>query len=288
MKIGITSGAYLNRYGIEAGSEKMASHGYECLDFSEFCETETEFFKLPEAEFERELVRRRSIINAAGITVNQTHSPWRHPARDFTVEERAERLAAFKKAIRGSIILGAKHFVMHPIMPFGTNSPDFPEQMRDMNAEFMSALAEEAKKYGEITIDVENLPFPTLPINHPDQIVDHVRRMNREVSGDMFRICIDTGHSNYCKYSAADSVRTAGELLSSLHVHDNDSTRDAHTVPGTGNIDWNDFKVALREVNYQGVLSFETSVDSSIPNGEERDRLERELAKTGMWLAGNE
>ena len=285
MKIGIASGAYTSRYGLERGVEKMAAHGFECLDFSRFVNTESDFFKLPEAEFEKELLRERAVINAAGITVNQAHSPWRHPAEDFTPEQRAERLEAFKKSIRGCAYIGATDFVMHCIMPFGTNSGDHPELMRDMNAEFMAALAEESKKHGNIRINIENLPFPTLPLNHPDQIVEHVKRMNREVSGDLFRVCIDTGHCNYCKYSAADSVRLAGDLLGTLHVHDNDSTRDAHATPGNGNIDWEDFSNALQEVGFDKVLSFETCVSGDIPNGDERDKLERELLQTGLKIA---
>jgi sugar phosphate isomerase/epimerase len=285
MKIGIASGAYMQRYGLEKGAEKMAEHGFECLDVSRFTNTETDFFKLPEAEFEKELVRYGSVLKANGITANQSHSPWRHPAEDFTVEQRAERLEAFKKAIRGSAYLGVTDFVMHPIMPFGTNSPDNPELMRDMNAEFMAALAEESKKYGNIRINVENLPFPKLPLNHPTDIVEHVKRMNREVSGDLFRVCIDTGHCNYCKYSAAESVRLVGDLLGTLHVHDNDSTRDAHATPGNGNIDWEDFSNALREVGFDKVLSFETQVDKDIPIGEERDGMERELFNIGMKIA---
>ena len=285
MKIGITNGAYLSRYGLEKGAEKMAEHGFECIDYGNFTNTETNFFKLPESEFEKELARQKGIINAAGIIVNQAHSPWRHPARDLTPEDRAERLEAFKKALRGCAYIGATDFVMHCIMPFGTNSGENPELMRDMNAEFMAALAEESKKYGNIRINVENLPFPALPLNHPDQIVDHVNRMNNEISGDLFRVCIDTGHCNYCKYSPADSVRLVGDLLGTLHVHDNDSTRDAHATPGNGNIDWEDFSNALCEVGFDKVLSFETQVSGDIPMGEERDRLERELLNTGMRIA---
>lgn len=285
MKIGIASGAYISRYGLEAGAEKMAAHGFECLDYSSFCNTETDFFKLPEAEFERELVRQKKALNAAGITVNQAHSPWRHPAEDFTIEQRAERLEAFKKSVRGCAYIGATDFVMHCIMPFGTNSPENPELMREMNAEFMAALAEESKKYGNVRINIENLPFPSLPLNHPDQIIEHVKRMNREISGDLFRVCIDTGHCNFCKYSAADSVRLVGSLLGTLHVHDNDSTRDAHATPGNGNIDWEDFSNALAEVKFDKVLSFETQVSDDIPNGEERDRLERELFAMGLRIA---
>ena len=131
MKIGITAGSY-TRYGIREGSRKAKEHGYDCFDFGEFVNTETEFFKLPEAEFKAELIRQRSLIEAEGIIVWQAHSPWRHPARDSTPEERAERLQSFLKAVRGAGYIGATHFVVHAIMPFGTNSPDHPELMRDI------------------------------------------------------------------------------------------------------------------------------------------------------------
>ena len=263
----------------------MASHGYECLDFSGFCNTETDFFKLCESDFEKELIRQRKIINGAGITINQAHSPWRFPPRDFTPEDRAERLEAFKKAVRGCSYLGASDLVIHCIMPFGMNSSDDPDLMKNMNAEFMVALAEESKKYGNIRINIENLPFPSLPINHPDQIVEHVKRMNREISGDLFRVCIDTGHCNYCKYSPADSVRLVGDLLGTLHVHDNDSTRDAHDTMGNGNIDWTDFSSALQEIGFDKVLSLETCVDKNVPNGPQRDILELDLSNAALKIA---
>ena len=143
-----------------------------------------------------ELLDYKRLVEAEGIVVWQAHSPWRHPARDSTEEERAERLQSFLKAVRGAGYLGATHFVVHAIMPFGTNSPDHPELMRDMNAEFMGRLAKEAKEYGVKHIDVENLPFPALPINHTDQCLDFVKRMNKETNSDMFKVCLDTGHAH--------------------------------------------------------------------------------------------
>lgn len=288
MRIGISAGAYLDRYGLEAGAEKLREHGYDCVDFGGFTNTETAFFKLPESEFEADIVRRRRAIEAAGIKVNQTHSPWRCPARDSTPEERAERFDAMAKAIRGSAYIGADDFVIHAIMPFGTNSPDHPELMRDMNADFMGRLALIAKEYGVKHINVENLPFPSLPINHTCDVIDFVKRMNREVSGDVFRVCLDTGHSNVCGETPADAVRRIGrELLGTLHVHDNDGIRDFHWLPGLGNVDWAAFTEALLEIGFDGVFNFETSVSGDVPNGEERDRMERELAEMGHRIAGN-
>jgi sugar phosphate isomerase/epimerase len=286
MKIGITAGSY-TRYGMSEGSRKAREHGYDCYDFSRFVNTETEFFKLPEAQFKAELLEYKRLVEAEGIQVWQAHSPWRHPAQDFTPEDRAERLSSFLKAVRGSGYLGATHFVVHAIMPFGTNSPEHPELMRDMNAEFMGRLAEEAKEYGVKHICVENLPFPALPINHTPQCLDFAKRMNKETNSDIFRVCLDTGHSNFCGERPADAVRMLGSYLGALHVHDNDGTADSHRIPGSGTIDWRDFSDALAEINYSGVLNFETLVPGDVPDGPERDRQERELALIGHKLAKN-
>ena len=171
-------------------------------------------------------------------------------------------------------------------MPFGTNSPEHPELMKDMNAEFMTRLAKEAKEYGVKHIDIENLPFPALPINHTNQCLDFAKRMNRELGGDMFKVCLDTGHSNFCGENPADAVRMLGhDYLGALHVHDNNGKADQHKTPGEGNIDWEDFSNALAEIGFDGCFSYETNVSNEIPAGEERDRLERELAQTALRLA---
>ena len=285
MKIGITAGSY-TRYGIGEGAKKARDHGYDCFDFGGFVNTETDFFRLPEADFKAEILKSKALIEAEGIEIWQVHSPWRYPSRDIAPEDRAERLDSFLKAIRGASYCGADRFVVHPIMPFGTNSRENPELMRDMNAEFMGRLAIEAKEYGVRHICIENLPFPSLPINHTYQCLDFAKRMNKETNSDIFKVCLDTGHSNFCGEKPADAVRLLGkEYLGALHVHDNNGKADQHLRPGFGNIDWDDFSNALSEIGFEGCVSFETDVPGDIPNGEERDRLERELANFGMKIA---
>lgn len=287
MKIGIGAGSY-TWYGIGEGSKRAREHGYDCFDFGGFIHTETEFFKQPEESFRAELIRYRELVEAEGIVIWQAHAPWCCPERDLTPEGRAEQLACYLKAVRGSGYLGVKCFVIHAIMPFGMNSPENPKLMRDLNAEFMGRLAIEAKEYGVKHICVENLPFPLLPINHPDQCLDFAKRMNRETNSDIFKVCLDTGHANFCGTDPADAVRLLGkEYLGALHVHDNDGKADQHHIPGEGNIDWGAFSNALAEIGFEGCLSFETAVSNAISEGEERDRLERELAQIGHRLAKN-
>lgn len=286
MRIGICSTAYL-RYGIEEGARRAKEHGFDCFDYSSFENTETDFFKLPEAEFEKELRRQRAIFETVGIRVNQSHSPWRFPARDYTPEDRAERLDAMSKAVRGTAYVGGEDFVVHVIMPFGENSPANPDAMKQMNIEFWGRIAEVAAEYGVKHINIENLPFQRLPINSTCQCLDFAKQMNRETNSDIFRVCLDTGHSNYCGEDSAEMVRMLGPHLRTLHVHDNDGIADTHQIPGRGTINWTDFSDALADIGFDGVLSFETLVPRSIPNGEERDRQERELALIGHRLAKN-
>ncbi len=286
MRIGIESPAYL-QYGVTEGARRARDHGFDCFDYSNFIHTDTDFFNLSETEFEKELTRQRTLIEAEGIRVNQAHAPWEMPVKCRTPEERAIKLEKASKAMRGTAYIGATDLVIHAIMPFGENSPENPELMRDLNAEFMGKLAEVAKEYGVKHINIENLPFPQLPINHTSQCLDFVRRMNRETNSDIFRVCLDTGHSNFCGESPADAVRTLGSYLGTLHVHDNGGTADSHRIPGQGTIDWDDFSDALAEIGFDGVLNFETMVSWDIPHGDERDRLERELALIGHKLAKN-
>lgn len=282
MRLGIESPAYFNRFGIEKGAEKLKEHGFSCVDYGNFCNTETEFFKLPENEFEKQLVLEKNLMAKSGIYANQTHAPWRHPARDFTPEDRAERFDAMAKGIRGTAYIGATDFVIHAIMPFGTNTGENPVEMKNINFDFMNRLCDIAEEYGVI-INLENLPFLHLPINNCEQVLDFVKRVNR----DCFKVCLDTGHAMVSHQQPAEAVRLLGkDYLRTLHVHDNDGTGDFHKFPGDGIVDWQDFSSALKEIGYDGVLSLETYVRGEMSD-EEWEIRAKALAETAHKIAGN-
>jgi glycerophosphoryl diester phosphodiesterase len=44
------------------------------------------------------------------------------------------------------------------------------------------------------------------------------------------------------------------------HVHDNDLVRDVHTLPFTQKIDWDEVMTALKDIGYDGELTFEADV----------------------------
>jgi sugar phosphate isomerase/epimerase len=50
-----------------------------------------------------------------------------------------------------------------------------------------------------------------------------------------------------------------GDRIKALHVHDNDGKNDTHTLPyaSSGVMDWDKITDALREIGYQGDLTYE-------------------------------
>ena len=281
MKIGIEAAAYFRPFGVEKGSFLAREHGYDCVDFGDLSETETEFFKLPEPEFEKRIVYIKKEMAKNGLYASQTHGPWRHPPRDYTEEDRAERFEAMSKGIRGTAYMESENFVIHTMMPFGTGSGEQPEVQRQINFEYFNRLCDVAEQYG-ITICFENLPFNHLPINNCKQILEFVKWVNR----DNFKVCLDTGHALVSHEQPSEAVRMIGkEYLRTLHVHDNDGTGDYHKLPGDGIADWQDFGKALHEIEFDGVLSLETMVRAKDLSFEEWDKQARELYKTAKRIS---
>ena len=253
-KLGATQAMFLC-YG-ENRFKKMKEYGIDCVDFK----LEAELEGRTEEEFEKYILGIKAMMDEAGVTPTQAHGPFVWPIHDETEELRAKRMILMKRSIKCASLMGIKNWVIHPIVPFGTG--DFwSEEVWRINIEFFKELLPVAKQYG-VTICLENMTWKNFPIATPEQSFKLIRIMN----DDNFKFCLDTGHAEVCGISPADAVRYAGKDLKALHVHDNDGKGDHHFVPGLGVIDWQAFIEALKEVEYDGVFSFENGFKNFIPN----------------------
>lgn len=277
MKIGILTEGYSARCGgLEEGLRCLCADGYECVDYSEFIDTERPKFQCSEAEFDALVRHDRAFIESLGLEISQTHGPWRWPPRDATEEDRRERFEKMSRAIRGTAILGCRNFVIHSVMPWGEEDSD-PKAMRDINLEFMGRLCRVAEKNG-VVICFENMPMPKLSLASPEACLGFVR----EINSPNFRICLDTGHCTMLGVRPGDAVRLLGrDMLAVLHVHDNDGKNDLHWQPYTGVIDWDDFRSALREIGFEGPLSLESKLPAEFTPENRRN-----LMRTALRLAG--
>lgn len=281
IKIGIEDGSYRKKYGAETAYRKLRSLGYECIDYQNFINTDTELFQNGSSAFDTIIKREREIIEDAGLEVSQTHGPWRWPAQDSTEEEREERFQKMSISIRGTALLGCRYFVIHPVMPTGGGECPDPEEFYRINRSFMIRLAEEGRKNGVI-VCLENMPMQKLPISRPEATLAFVK----EINDPHLKMCLDTGHCTMFGINPAESVRNIGkEYLRVLHVHDNNGYQDMHGLPFTGVIDWDDFRNSLQEIGFEGCLSLETVNSLKYPAGI-LELQERSLYLSARYLAG--
>lgn len=283
MKISIGSFAYLHSEQREEGIQRMKRHGYTAMDYQRFFHPDEPLYDAGDAEFEEAVLADKAAIEAAGIEIFQIHGPWRYPPQDGEEADRQEWFGKMCRAIHGAALLGAKYFVVHPLMPFGIWKDQEPhqEELIRINVDFFRRLCDVAEKEG-VVICLENMPFTYFPISTPEDILALVKEINHPA----MRVCLDTGHCVVKGVELGDAVRLFGkEYLRVLHVHDNDGRNDQHRFPFYGKGDWDGFAAALKEIGYEGTLSLECRVSDRVP-AEIREHheiglfmLARELAK---------
>ena len=86
----------------------------------------------------------------------------------------------------------------------------------------------------------------------------YIDELNDMAGEKCFAFCLDTGHALLLGKDIYTAIMQIGERLETLHIHDNDGKGDQHLAPYMGCLDWKRFVKGLRDVGYQGALSFET------------------------------
>ena len=137
MKIGVFT-ENLSRWG-EERYKMLKNIGYDCVDMG----ISEKLLTLDEAEFIQTFSEWRRMAEDAGIEISQVHGPWRWPPEDSTPENRAERMEKMCSSIRATALLGCKHWVIHPIMPFGIEDLENgkAQETWDLNLAFMKELS---------------------------------------------------------------------------------------------------------------------------------------------------
>lgn len=251
IKTGLESAAYFCLYDYEQGLKRLKKDGYDCIDYSELCNKNSDLYKMSDNEYRDFLNKVGAAAKETGVEIVQLHALW--PMEDRSEEGRKATIAYFIKEIEGAHCLGCKHVVIHPFMPYGWGAEVDREEIWNMNVSLFQTLLPYAEKY-DVILCVENLPFTALTIS----TVAEVKRLVRTLDSPYVKVCLDTGHANVFHDDLAADVRLLGDDLATLHVHDNKGNWDQHLPPYQGNIDWEAFLLALKEIGFKGCFSLET------------------------------
>ena len=236
----------------------LADTGFQAIDVN-FCAVIYNSEKKPHEpilDAPENLPKLAKKIKERGLAVNTTHLPFfDYTAKDNPKYEKNQEMVY--KSIDASAYLGAKWAVIHTAV----TSED--------TVEYVRPLCKYANEKG-LGIAIENSPRSTI-----EALCKSIDTLRSE--GYTVGCCYDTGHANYAGLSQGESVRTLGERIKMLHVHDNYGDRDAHQSPYAGNINWTELMKALAEVGYEGDFNYEIQA-SNLPESVRKAYAEYDVA----------
>lgn len=279
----------------EEGFAMLARAGFSCADFSLngylkntdiYQSRLNRFFDKPVAELEAFFAHHKQGAKAAGIRINQMHMPYPIyvPTGDEEMNAYLQKEVA-SKSLAVCAFLECPYIVIHG-MKLAKYLGSEEEEWKRTEA-FIETLAPMAKEMG-IMLCVENL-YESVgghlvegPCCDAKKAVDRIDRINEKYHGEVLGFCFDTGHANLVGIDFENFITTLGERMKVLHIHDNDGISDLHQIPYTfaktrenqTSTDWEGFLRGLRNIEFQGTLSFETApVLSAFPKVMQADVL---------------
>lgn len=265
MRISMNTEVIDDRFGLEQAIAMIAKAGFTAFDLSLFssCQKGGYF----DAEDWRERAQRvRDAADAAGIPCNQSHAPF--ASSFYDMERTKEQYGWIVRAIEVAAIVGADIIVVHPVqhLPYAQNA----HTLKEWNKQFYGTLIPLAERLG-IRIATENMwhvrqlynaldpydnPITESTCSSPEEFCEYVDMMDSR----WLTACLDIGHVPLIGGNLPTMIKALGKhRLQALHVHDNDWKNDLHHFPYTHRINFNEVTDALREIGYEGDLTFEAN-----------------------------
>lgn len=277
--------------------------GIEALDFNiDHVINPWEFVKgkkypkcdLPVEEFVASYASLKAASEKYGVAFSQMHAPFPTWFED-NAEATDYLLKVVEKILAVCAYVGCPALVVHPYHSDGAHDKDMA-----INLEMYRRLMPAAKKYG-VTICLENM-FR----GFNDRVIECcctsaedncylIDTLNAEAGEELFGFCLDVGHVNITGKCIREYICAMGKRLTALHIHDNNGKIDMHLMPytqttGTWNqrlaTDWEGFIGGLRDIGYEGNLSFETYMTThSFPKEVEKEMLSL-ITAIGRYFRG--
>ena len=163
------------------------------------------------------------------LSLHCPYDPWINIA-DREPSRRRQSIMRIRGSIDAAAELEAVFFNLHP----GAHRGSEEDRRRTslLNADAIASLRDYADSRG-IVLSVENMP-PNLGyfLVTPQEFLD----IKEEIGLDL-RVTFDAGHANLAGL-VDEFLKTLGESVFEVHVHDNRGGLDEHLEVGLGSIDW--------------------------------------------------
>ncbi|MDL2317979.1 sugar phosphate isomerase/epimerase [Eubacteriales bacterium OttesenSCG-928-A19] len=215
--------------------------GFEAVDvnFSAVIYEGDRHESILDGDFRANLDEVQAAAKRNGLVLALTHLPfYRYDMEDTATL--AHNDAMMLRAIEATAYIGVKHAVIHPYRDESATTG------LDGSITYLTPFREKAAACG-VSLCVENMRDTSAELLV--EIADALE------SG----ICWDVGHANLAGLEQRQSIRTLGKRLKVLHLHDNYGTKDDHSLPFLGTVDWRGIMDGLSDVGYEGVFNYEVN-----------------------------
>ena len=238
-------------------------------------------------EWEKEVNGAAEAASVFGMPIDQVHAPYNFYAH--------KPLEVFREQLDRSIIaakrMGASYLVFHgdEYHPKAGEAYDADLALKTVY-EIFAPYVEETLKIG-VTPVFENAfedhhRVPPKERSHFGGELPELLSLFDRFNDSRIGCCWDFGHGKLAMETDerhAQAIRTIGERIVCTHIHDNYYKKDLHLPPFMGEANWNLLMRTLKEVGYQGNLTFEIGYS----NFDDRlvEDFIKNLYKTGNILA---
>ena len=267
MLISTQTEAFAVKFGDHDAVKLLAGIGYDALDYSMFniLDPKNPISRHDYREYAESL---RKTADGYNIAFNQSHAPFpsyvQYPNEKQIAAGYNEIIVpAIVRAMEVTAVLGGRMIIVHPVSLLNESY----QSQKEFNMNFYNNLLPYCKKFN-IKIALENMwgwddkakKVTPAACSSAHEFIDYLDSLNKN-GGDWFCACLDIGHGDMQGTGAGSAVGLINALghkrLKSLHVHDNDTISDLHTLPFTQKLKWDEIITALKNINYDGDFTFE-------------------------------
>lgn len=237
---------------IEVGFQNVIEHIENSKELDDLiqilCRGKIKFMALDQNLFfskmsDREIEGAAEKFKSAGITIESLHAPY-GKENDLSACEEGKRQASVLKhltVMKRLKIFGAEKMVIHASDIINNEEENQPHL--DNSLKSIEELLLSAEKLG-IKLCLENMP-PSYLCHR----VEELKQIIEKFSSPYLGVCFDTGHANI-NHELKEQLEPIKNSIFTLHVHDNDGTRDLHLQPPYGTIDWEEFIQLFENLPY--------------------------------------
>ena len=257
MLISTQTGVAVGRLGFEQGVLMLKNAGYDCLDLSLFEMIHDDSAYIA-GDWRKTVEERKAFCDANGIVFNQSHAPFSFAWADENIRENIAH-PRVRQSLEISAMMGVKIVVVHPL--HWMQYLGHEDEINELNIKYYKSLAPIAKDLG-IKIALENMwqrevKRKCICTDVAGFAKDHAALIDA-IDSEYVVACLDVGHCSLVGEEAEDTIRILGhDRLKSVHLHDNDYQGDRHTLPGLGQMNWDNIMKAFDDIKYDGEFTYE-------------------------------